>query len=326
MKDITIVIGSKENISEDINILARQFSDTPETLIVAGEDIKNAVISKASSLFIEENLVLFIIDPEKKVIDEIKGPLQTLKEKVSVVIYFTSDIPTSYPEIADKKIVMEKEKEKRIRNRVLTILKQYDKRMTDKGFELLMEKIKDETILEMELMKLINYVGDRKKIDSRDVNAIVVETHQDNMIGFFEAFSRKDKKQMLYILDNLINNMNAPMDRAILSIHSFLVKQTRLLLQSKDIEEVFNADPKYSIFLKSFSRWKEAVEIKTNDKRQYLHFQKPFYAYNLVKTGKQFTIRDLISFLNALAVIDTDIKTGLEHEHRVRLEYGLLEV
>jgi hypothetical protein len=89
MKDIIIAVGSKENLLEDIHAIAKQLISDPEIVIASGKekDMRNIIIEKASNLFINENLVLVVVDPGGALIDELKGQLQALKEKISVVIF-----------------------------------------------------------------------------------------------------------------------------------------------------------------------------------------------------------------------------------------------
>ncbi|MCX8111224.1 MAG: hypothetical protein N3D15_08265 [Syntrophorhabdaceae bacterium] len=326
MKDIIIAMGTKDNVHEDIGILSHQFFDSPHNIVVSGEGIRDTVVEIASSLFLEERIVLILVDPDKNVMEEIKTNLYALKGRVPVIIYITSDTKPVFPGIEADVVVMERESEKRLKDRVTTVLKRYGKQMTDKAFDLLKERIRDEAVLETELMKLINYTGDKKRIDSKDIMAITAKTHQDDLIGFFEAFSNKDKKKIIYILDNLINTMNLPLETAIIIIHSYLVKQTRLLLHAKDIEEKLSPYTKYPDFTKVLNRWKDSMDLKPIEKKQYLAFQKPYYAFKLSNTARKFDKKDLISFLDTLSRIDLAIKKGPEHERRVILETSLLEI
>lgn len=326
MKDIVIAMGSKENVHEDIAILSHQFYDTPQNIIVSGDGVKDTVLEMASSLFLEDRVVLILLDPDKGIMEEIKTNLAALKGRVPVIIYITSETKPVFSGIEAEVVVMERESEKRVKDRVTSILKRYGKQMTDKAFDLLKESIRDEAILETELMKLINYSGDKKRIDSKDIMAITAQTHQDDLIGFFEAFSNKDKKKMIYILDNLINNMNLPLETAIIIIHNYLIKQTRLLLHAKDMEERSGTYSRYPDFTKAMSRWKDSIDLKPVEKKQYLPFQKGYYAFKLSNTSRKFDKKDLISFLDTLSRIDLAIKKGPEHQRRVILEAGLLEI
>jgi DNA polymerase III delta subunit len=319
MKDITIAIGKKENIMEDTYTLARKWVDNPEIVIVTGKDIKNVVIENASALFIGENLVLVLLDPERALIEEMKEQLQALKERIHIIIYTTAKLQGVYKPIEGNTVIMEGNIEKRIEDRVRNFIRKYKKKMTHEGLKLLTKRIKDESILEPELMKLVNYVGDRKEIKSKDVLSIVTETHEENLTALFEALASTDKKETLYIFENLLLN-----GLHILAIHSYLVRQVRLLLQAKDMEEVFKAGSEYDIFLKTFHKWKESLEFKPSEKKHYLPYQNPYFAYKLSKTSQKISRKDLIAFLDTLVAFDINVKRGTKYD-RIHMEHGLLE-
>jgi DNA polymerase III delta subunit len=319
MKDITTIIGTKENITEDIRTFSEKLTDNPEILIATKKDIKDKVIEQSSALFVENNIVLVLLDPEMGILEEIQKHLVLLKEKIHIIIYLTAPVSGNQNPIECTTIVIKKDKEKRFRDRVLSSLKKYNKVMTDKGFKLFRERVTDESMLETELMKLINYVGANKEIKSGDVKTIVTETHEENLLNFFDVIAQTDKKEMLNKLETLLSGgMN------MLAIQGFLVKQTRLMLQSKDMEEILKVNQEYPAFSKIFNKWKESIEMTPLDKKLYLPYQKPFYAYKLSKTGQRFKRKDLLSFFNMLMYFDTKIKSGTKQD-RIRLEHGLLE-
>jgi DNA polymerase III delta subunit len=199
-------------------------------------------------------------------------------------------------------------------------LKQYDKKMTDKAFRALVERIKDESVLESELMKLVNYIGDKSSIDSKDIHAIIVEMHEDNLINLFESIAKLDNQEVLKIFENLLKN-----GVHILAVHSYLVRQIRLLLQAKDMEELYRANPDYGTFVKTFGKWKENLEIKTSEKKHYFPYQKPFYAHKLSKASRRISKQTLISFLNSLTMSDVRMKRGTRFD-QFHMERDLLEV
>jgi len=326
MKHILIAIGNKDTVYEDINELAKSFSDTPKNIILSDKNAKGEIIKRASSLFFEDNVVFTIIDPEEKMIEEIKNHLESLKGKASVILYFTSGEITKKDYLDADVIVLEKDTEERIKNKVKNLLKRYNKQMTLNAFEIFKEKIRDESVIEPELIKLINYTGEKKKIDSKDVMALTSETHQDNLIVLFDAFSKKDKKRVLQIIDNLINTMNTPLDAAILIIHSYILRQTRHLLHAKEIEERIPRYGKYSDFVRFFNRWKDTFEIKPIERRHYLPFQNSYYAYKLLEISRQFKKEELLSLLKGLTKIDLGLKRDSISDRRLKLESGLLEI
>jgi DNA polymerase III delta subunit len=321
MKDIIIAVGSKENLLEDIHVIAKQLVSDPEIAIASGKDkdIRNIIIEKASNLFINESLVLVVVDPGKELINELRGQLQALKEKISVVIFTTNPSDKISEHIDGKVIILEQDKEKRLKGKVRSFLKGHTKKMTDKAFDLLTERIKDDSILESELAKLVAYVGDKNTIESKDIKVIVAETHEESLMGLFDAFQKMDKKETLAIFENLMES-----GQHILAIHSYLVNQIRLLLQTKDMEEMVREGVEYPVFAKAFKKWKEDLDLQSSEKRRYLPYQHPYYAYKLSKVGHKISQRDLLAFFEMLTTFDAQVKSGTKYD-RVQMEYGLLK-
>jgi DNA polymerase III delta subunit len=327
MNDFTIAIGTKENLASDIQSLGKKWSNDAHVIVASGKDIRAAIIEKSSTLFLDENTVLVLIDPDKTIFDEFMPQLEILREQIHVVIYATSPMPEYLKKLTAQVSVMEKDKETRMKKSVLTFLKPYNKKMTDKAFHFLVEKIRDESILESELMKLVNYIGDKPSIDSKDIRAIITEMHEENMLTLFEALSKMEKEKVLMIFENLLTN-----GVHILAIHSYLVRQIRLLLQAKDMEELYRASPDYGTFTKTFGTWKEGLEIKTREKKHYFPHQKPFYAHKLSKASRRIPKKTLVSFFNNLTMTDVRIKSISEGKIRggvsfdqIYLERDLLE-
>jgi DNA polymerase III delta subunit len=318
--EIIIAVGSKDNAPEDIHTLSRQWSDSPEVDIVGGKEIRGKVVEIASALFLKPDFVLVLVDPDRETLQDLKPQMRALKERTHVIIYLTAPPSEGHRLIEGKTVVLEQRKERRIEDRVRAFIRKYDKKMTLQALRLLTNRIKDESIIDMELMKIVNYVGERGEIRSKDILAVGTETHEESLITLFDAFAKKDRVSALAIFENLLSN-----GLHVLAIHSFLTKQIRLLLHAKDMEEIFRAGPEYSAFAKTFGKWKDNLDLKPLEKKHYLPFQKPYYAFNLSKTSQKISKRDLIAFFDMLAALDLSIKTGTKYE-RVRLEEGLIGV
>jgi hypothetical protein len=317
MDRITLAFGAVENTSEDIHILARKCVENPIILVAREQDIKGLVIEKASALFIEENLVLVLIDPQLKTIEGLTKQIEILRQRVHLVVYSTIHSQDLGAVLGVTPIILEKEREGRIKARALAMSKQYGKKMTDKAFALLKDRIRDEAFIDTELMKLIDYVGDRKTIESRDVSATVSTGHEDSLIMLYDALATRQRKEISRIIVHLLDQ-----GLHVLAIHNFLVKQMRLLLHAKDTASLFSERPEYKSFSKIVARMKDQVDFSPLDKKQYLPFQKPFYAFTLSKTSAKFSAKELEAFLAVLARFDMSVKRGTKHEV-TRLESGI---
>ncbi len=319
MKELVIAVGAKENLLEDLYGVTSELVDEPELVIASGKDLKNTVIRQASNLFIGEKVVIAIIDPARETVDELRGHIAALRERIPVVLFSTNPADKIGEGLDGRVVVLEQDKEKRLKARVRRFLKTYEKKMTDKAFDLLMARIRDESLFESELEKLIAFVGEKNTIESKDIRAIVSETHEETLMTLFEAFQKSNKKEMLSVLENLMEN-----GQHILSIHSYLVNQMRLLLQTKDMENLVREGADYNGFSKAFKEWKGSFDLKGTEKRRYLPSQHPFYAFKLSKVGRGISEGDLLAFYDMLAQFDIQVKSGTKHD-RVRLEYGLVK-
>jgi DNA polymerase III delta subunit len=314
-----VAFGLKENFMEDVHLLARRWSENARVLMVSGPSAKQVILEKASALFMEQDLVLSLLDPLPKLLKELAEPLNILKERVGIIIYSTStdlDLP---PSLDAERVNMETEKQGRIKAKVLAAVRADGKKMTDKAYALLGERVKDEALLDGELSKLISYVGDKVVIDAKDVAAVVTELHEEDLIGLSEAIARKDRKQIMLILDTLLSQgMN------VLAIHGFMTRHISLLLQARDAEEFLGAASDFRQFSRGFGGLKEQIP-PPEEKRNFLAYQKPYYAFNLCKTGRKFTDEVLLSLLTMLTGFDRMVKKGTKHD-RINLEAGLLKI
>ena len=320
MKTMVLALGSKENIIEDIHILASRYHEHPAISIAQGKDVRQVVIEKASNLFLADNIVIAVVDPGVADVRALKPSFDVLKDRVGIIVYLTNESPGISEILQMQAVVLEKDREKRIKERVRTALKRNGKKMTDKAFALLTSRIRDESILDQEVLKLIGYVGDKTTIDSKDIQTVVTETHEDTLMVLFDAFSRMDKKEVLNIFEGLVEN-----GQHILAIHSYLVNQMRLLIQAKDLEPHIPEVRAYPAFASAFKRWKEEIEIDTSGKKRYLPFQHPYYAYKLFMTARKLPKKSLIESYEFLCSLDVKIKSGTKHD-RALMEYGLLKV
>lgn len=315
-----VAFGLKDNFMEDVHVLAKRWSESPRIVAVTGQSVKEVILEKASALFVEEDLVLAFLDPPSPTIKELAGQLSLLKERVGIIIYCTSDDFDLPPSLDPEKVNMEKEKQERMKGKVLAAVRVDGKKMTDKAYAILKERVKDEALLETELAKLIGYVGDKTVIEAKDVTAVITETQEGDFITLSEAMARKDRKQLMLILDALLSQgMN------LLAVHGFMTRHVSLLLQARDAEEFLGASSDFRQFSKEFGSLKGAIDAAPAEKRNFLAYQKPYYAYNLCKTGRKFTDEMLLSFLTMLTGFDRQVKKGTKHD-RVNLEVGLLEI
>lgn len=319
MPGIREIKGERESIYETIMAIPGIKKEENRILVVSGAEIKKAVSEFASSLFIEKGIVMVILDPEKDILKLLAEPLKALAEEMDVIIYSTPvSKATKYK--SGWSVTSEKEKEERIKKRVIETLKLHGKAMTDKAFRLFKEKVRSELMVDSELMKLINYVGDRREIRSGDVIDIVTADYETDIFALFDAIIRNDKKEGLAILQAIISK-----GLSLLAIHGFFVRQVRFMLQAKDMEMLFKAQMDFPGFTKVFKRWKDGLSLRPAETRQYLPFQKPYPAFKLSKAAERLTTDELLSLYKRLIEFEVNFKSGTR-EDQASLEMALLRI
>jgi len=321
MPAITVATGTKQHAADDIDILSKKWMDNPHLVIATEENGKNMILELASRLFLEDNAVLVLLDPSRLLIEEMKEHLLLLSQRIHILIYCTAPSYDVGKLIKVDKIDMDKEGEKRFDERIKLAIRKHGKKMTHEALRIFKERVTDGAVVEPEIMKLINFIGDRKEIRSTDVQELITDMHEDTMISLFNALMKMDKGEVLETLNNLqMHGVH------ILALHSYLVRQTRLLLHAKDMEKVFKGNPEYTMFLKTFNKWKESLDLKPKEKKHYLtHQTNPRYAYRLSLTSQRVMKKDLISFFHMLADFDIKVKKGTKYE-QPHFEAGLLRL
>jgi DNA polymerase III delta subunit len=288
--------------------------------LVSPQGAKETIIEKSSALFVEDDLVVALLDPPEKAINELAPALKVLRERMDIIIYSTQPDFRLPPSLEAERINMEKEKLERVKAKVLAAVRLEGKKMTDKAYALLKERVRDEALLDQELAKVISFSGEKKVIEAKDITAVVTETHEEDLISLSEAIAKKDRKQIMVIIDALLfQGMN------LLAIHGFMTRHIGLLLQAKDAHEFLAGTADFRIFSKGFGKLKEELDGGPAEKRNFLAYQKPYYAYNLCKTSQKFSEETLLSFLDMLARFDRTLKKGTKQD-RVNFETGLLGV
>lgn len=108
-----------------------------------------------------------------------------------------------------------------------------NKRISQDGMDLLTSSVGAEMrLLDQEIYKLVNYVGDRRQVSVQDV-ATVVSTHaEDVMFKCVDAIGRRDSDRALLLLNELHRHDTKP--QAVAGrLLSLLTRHYRLLWQAK---------------------------------------------------------------------------------------------
>lgn len=136
--------------------------------------------------------------------------------------------------------------------------------------------------LDTEIDKLLTYTAGAE-ITAADVHALVPEARDDNIFHLVDAIGRRDRRQALALLHQLLDSGSAPQYILIM-----ITRQARLLLQVREALA-------------------ETSDPTTVAQRTRLS---PWQVRNLTDQARRFTIADLESFYHQLLAADQAIKTG----------------
>ncbi len=299
----------------DIHETARRLSPFCKVLTVEGEEIKREIRNLSSSLFPPEDLVLVLVDPRKETLKEIESSLYDLSKKIWIII-----CETEHSDKVAKKGYLGEERERRLKKKVLSFLKGFGKTMTDKAFNLFARNVTDDAFVENELLKLVNYVGEREQIRSKDVEEITIRTEEATLFSLFEIIKETDKRKILKVLNNLFDCGFHP-----LLINTYLERLVRLLIQSKEFVDLLESYYSEGSFVRKFSDLKNLFPFVPGEKKNYFPYLAPRYALSITNCAKRISLSRLKEFFKSLSEYDFLIKTGTKFE-RTRLEMIVLRI
>ncbi len=140
----------------------------------------------------------------------------------------------------------------------------------------------DVQLAEQELLKLLTYVNYQRAITERDVAELTVLLPEGGIFDFVDALGNRDQKRAVTEFHRLM------MDSDVQSIFRMIVRQFRLLVQSREILDRQGGETEITNLLK-------------------VH---PFVGQKLSRQARQFSQRQLDSIFHRLLEIESGLKTG----------------
>ena len=117
--------------------------------------------------------------------------------------------------------------------RVVERLKQADKQISFGTYNIIRQRVgQDAHRVFQELEKAIAYIGEKKRIEEKDIRGLIAETINESIFALTDAIGRKNVSQALLSLHRLIRSGEAP-----IKVNALIARQVRLLLQARLIVE-----------------------------------------------------------------------------------------
>lgn len=162
-----------------------------------------------------------------------------------------------------------------------------------------------------ELDKLITFIGDRQKIEKKDVEEIVAQSDFNGIFDLTSAVAQKSLPLALAKLKSLLDKGEHP-----ILIHTMLTRQIRFLLQVKlliengHLKQEF-AQMNYDIFLQRvYKNLSSEIINQLPDSKQSNILKQPYPLHITLKQARNFSVQNLIKAMEQLLEADIQLKTG----------------
>lgn len=162
-----------------------------------------------------------------------------------------------------------------------------------------------------ELDKLVTFIGNRQKIEKKDVEEIVAQSDFDGIFDLTSAVAQKSLPLALAKLKSLLDKGEHP-----ILIHTMLTRQIRFSLQVKLLIECghlkqefaqMNYDMFYQRIYKNLSS--ELINQLPESKQSNV-LKQPYPLHVSLKQAKNFSVQNLIKAMEQLLEADIQLKTG----------------
>ena len=171
---------------------------------------------------------------------------------------------------------------------------------------LLLERIEPEVFqLEMEIQKLLSYLGDRKQILSKDITELVGANREEPLYELTTVLGERKFEEALRKLKQLWEQGYNP-----LQILSGITNALRRLLVAKELLKAVSQIPPRA--WKDFGAFSALIQpqLKQIPLPEPLSKTHPFVLFNTLKTAANFPLPRLVSALEALHEADRRLKTS----------------
>lgn len=185
-------------------------------------------------------------------------------------------------------------------------LSQAGKTIHPQAEALLLQRIDPEVFqMEMEIQKLISYLGDRKQILLKDIDDLVGANREEPLYELTTVLGERNSGESLRKLKQLWEQGFNP-----LQIISGITNTLRRLLLAKELLKTVSKIPPRS--WKDYGTFSATVlpQLKQTPLPDLLSKVHPFVLYNTLKTAVNFSFSHLLSALETLHEADRRLKTS----------------
>jgi len=192
-------------------------------------------------------------------------------------------------------------------------LESFGKKLTPTAFKSLQNRTgNDMQMISEAIEKLVAFVGDKARIDERDVEILIPQSSFDNIFALTDAIGKRALHQALPALHSVLESGEPP-----IKINALIARQLRLLLQAKLLAT--RRELKSDVARMPYQRFVETVFRPLSDecasllpKSAQLNLlkQNPYAAYKIIGGLAFFDRDELIECLEKTLEADLELKSG----------------
>ena len=170
----------------------------------------------------------------------------------------------------------------------------------------------DAHLIFQELEKAIAYVGDRERIEDKDIRGLITEIANESIFALTDAVGRKNVSHALLSLHRLLKSGEAAIKvNALIARQIRLLLQARLLVEEKLLQEEAGRS-NYQVFnQRVFQPLAEKVSHRLPESAQLnLLKQNPYAAYKIAQSLRFFGQVELENALESVLQADIELKSS----------------
>ncbi len=192
-------------------------------------------------------------------------------------------------------------------------LETFGKKISPSVFNLLQKRTGNDMHLIAEAIeKIIAFVGDRTRVDERDIETVITQSSFENIFALTDALGKRSVSQALSSLHSVLESGEPP-----IKVNALIARQIRLTLQAKLLAEKGELKP--TVDRMNYQRFADTVfkplaakmsNRLPNVAQVNLLKQNPYAAYKVIQAIPFFRTEELIRGLEQTLEADVQLKSS----------------
>lgn len=192
-------------------------------------------------------------------------------------------------------------------------LETFGKKISPNAFSLLQKRTGNDMHLIAEAIeKIIAFVGDKTRVDERDIETVIAQSSFENIFALTDALGKRSVSQALSSLHSVLESGEPP-----IKVNALIARQIRLTLQAKLLAE--RGDLKPMVDRMNYQSFADNVfKPLANKMSNYLPNvaqvnllkQNPYAAYKVIQAIPFFSTEELVHGLEQTLEADVQLKSS----------------